>query len=453
MTVPTKHEDEPVSTRVDLRAPLVIGFGVTGRAMARALVEHGHRPVVVEDRPNDEALAEAATIGVELVGAPDPEELERLVDRATVVLPTPGLPDHHLAIRTAETLGVPIRSEFDLARIWDDRPIVAITGTNGKTTVTLGVTDALVRSGRRAEAVGNTDVPLVEAIADPTTQWFVVEASSFRLGHSGAFEPLVATWLNFAPDHLDSHGTIEAYERAKATIWRNLPRAAIAVANAEDRAVMVNVPSDATVVTFGVDHGDWRIEAGHLVGPEGAVVAVADLSRRQPHDLANAAAIAATAHAAGATLDAIAQTLLAFTGLPHRVEAVGEWGGVAWYNDSKATVPHATLAAVGGFGSVVLIAGGRNKGLDMSGLAEAVPPVRAVVATGDAADEIEAVFSGLVPVYRASSMVEAVEAAAGMAEPGDVVLLSPACTSYDWYRSYDERGRDFVRRVEERHAR
>ncbi len=455
MTTPKQPtvEEPGVEGTVDLASPLVVGFGITGQAVARALVARGHRPAVVDDRPSPEALVVAEALGVDLVTQPDDGDLVELVRAASVLLPTPGLPDHHRAMVAARRAGLPIRSEFDLARLWDDRPIVAITGTNGKTTVTMTVTAALVRSGRIAVAVGNTDVPLVTAIEDPATEVFVVEASSFRLGHSGRFAPDVATWLNLAPDHLDNHGTVEAYEAAKAAIWRDLPAHGVAIANAEDPAVMAHLPAGGATVTFGLEIGDWHIEHGHLVGPEGAVVAVADLARRQPHDLSNAAAIAATAWAAGATLAAIAETLLAFTGLAHRVEWVGEWDGVGWYNDSKATVPHATLAAVGGFESVVLIAGGRNKGLDLAGLAAGVPPVKAVVATGDAGPEIAAVFEPLVPVVPADTMAAAVEAAARLATDGDVVLLSPACTSYDWYRNYGERGLDFVRLVKERNER
>ncbi|MEZ5379015.1 MAG: UDP-N-acetylmuramoyl-L-alanine--D-glutamate ligase [Acidimicrobiales bacterium] len=438
------------NAEVDLGSPLVVGFGVTGQAVTRALVSRGVTPTVIDDRPSDVARQTAETLGVELIVAPSSDEVAGLVGVASVLLPTPGLPDHHVAVATARAQGLPIRSEFDLARLWDDRPIVTITGTNGKTTVTMLVTEALERSGRHAVAVGNTEVPLVEALDDPTVDVFVVEASSFRLGHTGCFAPAVATWLNLAPDHLDNHGTAEAYEAAKAAIWRDLGPDSVAIGNLDDPAVMRHLP-EVNSVTFGLDAGDWRIENGHLVGPAGAVVAVADLVRRQPHDLTNAAAVAATAFAAGAALEHIAATLIDFVGLDHRVQLVGEWDGVAWYNDSKATVPHATLAAVGGFASVVLIAGGRNKGLDMAALAAAVPPVRAVVATGDAAAEIAAVFEPLVEVRQAGSMEEAVAQAGTLASSGDVVLLSPSCTSYDWYANYGERGRDFMRLVKERH--
>ncbi len=441
---------------IDLDTPLIVGFGVTGRAVTGALVARGHQPVVIDDRPSALAIDHAEQLGVELVAAPDADQLVALVGNASVLLPSPGVPDHHPVFDAARSAGCPIASEFDVAAAWDDRPLVAITGTNGKTTVTMMVTDALNRSGVVAVAVGNTEVPLVSAIDDETVDVFVVECSSFRLAHSQRFAPSVATWLNFSPDHLDAHATLRDYEEAKASIWAHLDPSATAVVNADDPVVARHRPAGATTVSFGaasIDTGkgsaDWVVHDHGVTGPD-LEIALEQLRRQQPHDLANAAAAAATARAGGATDEAIVAMLQEFDGLPHRVEFVGEQNGISWYNDSKATVPHATLAAVGGFPSVVLIAGGKNKGLDLSELAGSVPPVRAVVATGDAADEIAEVFEPKVPVSRASSMHEAIDQAATTAVAGDVVLLSPACTSFDWYQSYEARGDDFRALVLER---
>ena len=429
-------------SNLDLTSPLIVGFGVTGQAVAAALASRGHRPTVIDDRPSDAALAAAQQVGVELIAAPDAEELQTAVASVTVVLPSPGVPDHHPVFAAAVSTSRPIASEFDLAAAWDDRPLVAITGTNGKTTVTMMVTDALNRSGLVATAVGNTEVPLVSAIDDPRVNVFVVECSSFRLAHSQRFAPAVATWLNFSPDHLDAHATLNDYEQAKASIWAHLDGSSTAIVNSDDAIVAKHAPRVGSVVTFGSGQSDWTVGPETLSGPDFSIE-VASLPRRQPHDLANAAAAAATARAGGASNDAIREMLTTFVGLPHRVEFIGEHEGVRWYNDSKATVPHATLAAVGGFPSVVLIAGGKNKGLDLSDLAQAVPPVRAVVATGDAADEVATVFGDAVPVHRADSMSKAIDEAASLATSGDVVLLSPACTSFDWYPNYKARGDDF----------
>ncbi len=447
MTVPVPGAADPSAFDVDLGAPLIVGFGVVGRAVSRALVARGHRPLVIEDRPTEDAREVAAEIGVEIVEAPSAGALADLVAGASVLLPSPGVPDHHPCFEAARAADVGVRSEFDLARLWDDRPMVAITGTNGKTTVTMLVTDALNASGRTAAAVGNTDVPLVEAIDDARVEVFVVEASSFRLGHSARFSPAVATWLNFAPDHLDAHASLDHYRRAKAVIWADPAPDAVAVANADDPVVAAHAPAGAVTFSLTDPAADWSVVDGVIRGPGGPVVPVRRLARRRPHDLANALATLATATAGGADLEATVEVLAGFQGLPHRLELVGEWDGVAWYNDSKATVPQATEAAVSGFDSVVLIAGGRNKGLSLDGLRATAPPVRGVVAIGDAAAEVAEVFDDLVTVRAAGSMTDAIEAAATLARPGDAVLLSPGCTSFDWYPNYVERGLDFRRLV------
>ncbi|MGH9275369.1 MAG: UDP-N-acetylmuramoyl-L-alanine--D-glutamate ligase [Acidimicrobiales bacterium] len=431
---------------------LVLGLGVTGRAVLRALVARGEEALVVDDRPTDAGRALTEELGVELVEHPDADDLATLVGRSDAVVPSPGVPDHHPVFAAAVAAAVPILSEFDLAARWDDRPHVAITGTNGKTTVTELTRAMLEASGRRAVAVGNTEVPLIAAIDDPTVDVFVVEASSFRLLHSGRYAPAVGVWLNLAPDHLDNHATFEAYTAAKARLWADQRSDQVAVGNADDPIVAAHLAeAPARHITFGLGgDADNRLESDRLVLEDGTTLAmVGELHRAFPHDLANSlAAAAGTLHSGGSATGA-REALLAFRGLPHRVWLVGEAGGVRWYDDSKATAPHATRAAVRAFDSVVLIAGGRNKGLDLSELTAAADHVRAVVAIGEAAPDVAAAFDGVRPVRTASSMDHAVQEAASLARPGDVVLLSPACASFDWYGSYAERGDDFARAVRE----
>jgi UDP-N-acetylmuramoylalanine--D-glutamate ligase len=443
---------------------LVVGLGVTGAAVARALLAHGHDVLAADDAPGPSARAAADDLGLDLAESPDADELAALVAAAEAVLPAPGLPARHPAFALARAAGVPILSEFDLASWWDDRPLLAITGTDGKTTVTTLVRDMLVASGLAAVAVGNTPVPLVAAIADPAADVFVVEASSFRLEHSRRFAPAVGTWLNFAPDHLDSHPDLASYEAAKAGIWRDQSADQVAVGNADDPVVARHLSgARARHVTFGMAaDADFRLaggatRAGRLTGSMGGqghggdveIARVEDLGRALPHDIANGLAAAATALAGGASVEGVRRGLLEFRGLPHRVALVGEAGGVRFYDDSKATTPHAAATAIAGFESVVLIAGGRNKGLDLRMLAEPADSIRAVVAIGEAAPEVAAAFTGVRPVTRAGSMDEAVRAAAEVARPGDAVLLSPGCASFDWYGSYGERGDDFARAVRE----
>jgi UDP-N-acetylmuramoylalanine--D-glutamate ligase len=417
--------------------------------------------VAADDAPGPAARTAAQGLGLDVAEAPTADELAALVAGAEAVLPAPGLPARHPVFAAARAARVPILSEFDLAAWWDDRPLLAITGTDGKTTVTTLVRDMLVASGLAAVAVGNTPVPLVAAIDDPGPDVFVVEASSFRLAHSQRFAPAVGTWLNFAPDHLDSHPDMASYEAAKAGIWRDQSADQVAVGNADDAVVARHLAAArARPVTFALaSDADFRLAGppapgGRLIGPvagrgEVEIARVEDLARALPHDIANGLAAAATALAGGASVDGVRRGLREFRGLPHRVALVGEAGGVRFYDDSKATTPHAAAAAIAGFDSVVLIAGGRNKGLDLGLIAGSAGPIRAVVAIGEAAPEVAAAFAGVRPVTRAASMDEAVRAAIDLARPGDAVVLSPGCASFDWYGSYGERGDDFARAVRE----
>lgn len=429
---------------------LVVGLGVTGEAVARTLARIDRDVVIVEDHPRPEHRATAESLGVSLVAAPDAEQLRAVVRDVGVAFPSPGVPDHHPVFALLSEADIPIRSEFDLAATLDDRPVLAVTGTDGKTTVTSLVTAMLDASGTRAAAVGNTETPLVAALDDPTIEVFVVEASSFRLGHTDHFVPRVATWLNFGADHQDVHASPEAYEWAKARIWRDLGPNEVAVANVDDPVVMRHVRADLPTVTFGAAAADYRVEGGSLVGDGDALIATDELPRALPHDLANSLAAAATARRGGASLEGVRQALRAFRNLPHRVQLVAEIDGVRYVDDSKATTPHATLAAIAGFESVVLLAGGRNKGLDLRELRHAASRLRAVVAIGEAAADVVDAFGGTVPATVAATMDEAVVAAEAHARPGDVVLLSPACASFDWYGSYAERGDHFARLVRAR---
>jgi UDP-N-acetylmuramoylalanine--D-glutamate ligase len=423
---------------------LVVGLGVAGAAAARRMAERGWDVTVVEDRPTDASRARAE--GLRVVEAPASHD--DLVDAAEVLVPSPGVPIGHPAIQRALARGATVWTEFELAARWSDVPMVAITGTNGKTTVTTLVDDMLRASGLRSVAAGNTDVPLVDAIADDLDV-VVVEASSFRLEFTETFHPQVAVWLNLAEDHLDWHPSMDAYAAAKARVWANQGVGDLAVANAEDPVVMAHLPAGG-VETFGLEAGDWRVEGGALVGPDGVpLIGVDELWRSLPHDLTNALAASAAALGIGASEEGVRSALRGFRGLPHRLALVGDDGAVRFYDDSKATDPHAAAAALRAFGSSVLIAGGRNKGLDLSVLVAESDRVRAVVAIGEAGPEVAAAFDAHVPVRAAGSMDEAVATARDLAEPGDVVLLSPGCASFDWYTGYGERGDDFARAVRE----
>jgi UDP-N-acetylmuramoylalanine--D-glutamate ligase len=440
---------------------LVVGFGVTGRAVASWAHAAGASAVVVEDHPGPKSAATAGELGVEFVERPTEDRLAELVASSDVVVPSPGVPVEHPVYALAARFGRPVCSEIELASSrLDDRgegapQLVAITGTNGKTTVTTLVTAMLQASGVEAVAGGNIGRPLIDAVAD-TVGVVVAEVSSFQLQFTDHFHPRVSCWLNLSEDHLDWHPDLGHYAAAKARIWVNQGVGDTAVYALGDPVVSAAAGALAPGVDrvgFALDDpaASYRVEAGRLFAGEfGAFLEVGELPRALPHDLTNSLAAAAVARAAGASWEGIAEALRATPPLAHRVQLVGEGGGLRWYDDSKATTPASVLAAVAGFESVVLIAGGRNKGLDLGALSATVPPVHAVVAIGESAGEVAAAFEGRAQVVPASSMADAVISAGGVARPGDAVVLSPGCASFDWYGSYAERGDHFASLVRER---
>ena len=426
----------------------IFGLGETGLAIVDFLKAKNISTLLFDDNPSSSAKAFVKNLGLEIHLTNTESDLSRLIQTMDIFIPTPGLPDSHWIYKYINQFGIPTHSEFDLAAQFDDRPLIAITGTNGKTTVTMMVKDMLLSSGVKAEAVGNTDIPLIRAIQDPSIEKFVVEASSFRLAHSSCFFPEVSVWLNFSPDHLDVHENLKTYENAKASIWKHHTRRNVAIGNAEDEVVMDHIPKEGVVKTFGRDSGDNKVTDGYLTVNNEKLIKVSELQRTSRHDILNALAAATVAMDSGAEINAIKKVLAEFKGLPHRIALIGEREGVSWYNDSKSTTPHSVLAAVSGFENVILLAGGRNKGLDLNVLTPVQEHVKHLVAIGEAADEIAQVFQEILSISKANSMYEAVEIALECSDKGDVVLLSPGCTSFDWYGSYVERGEDFERIVQ-----
>lgn len=431
---------------------VVVGFGVTGRSVAGFLHERGDRVLVIDDRA-DGAMVEAGRamgVAVERTPAVGPK-LDSLLGAAAMVVPSPGVPVGHPVYDAARRAGARVISEIELAsEIAADRPgmeLIAITGTNGKTTVTTLVAEILSDAKRSVVAAGNIGLPLIDAVRGPHSA-VVAEVSSFQLWFTEHFRPSVSCWLNLAPDHLDWHPDMDHYASAKAKVWANQGPGDRAVFNADDEAVTARaagIPAGVARRSFSATGpADLSVVDGWLVGGGERIIAVGDLPRSLPHDVANSLAAAGVAMAAGAPA-AACRSALARTGpLPHRVSLVGRARGVSWYDDSKATTPASVLAAIAGFDSVVLIAGGRNKGLDLGVLARGVPPVRAAVGIGEAGTEVAAALGPLVPVVTVDSMEAAVDAAAAEARPGDAVLLSPGCASFDWYRSYAARGDHFA---------
>jgi UDP-N-acetylmuramoylalanine--D-glutamate ligase len=406
---------------------LVLGLRRSGHAAALALARRGVRVVGV-DR---DAAVDTGRLGEAGVEVHLGSEEERLVDAVELVVKSPGVPKEAPLVGAARARGLPVWSEVELGYRILDRSILGVTGTNGKTT-TSELLGAIFRAGGRGVAVaGNVGRALCEldgALA--ADDWVVCELSSFQLEDIHELRATIAVLLNLEPDHLDRHDSLEDYRDAKLRLFENQ--------SAGDVAVVPRgfgpVPGEGRRVEF--DAGD-ALPAQPLI--PGA------------HNRENAAAATAAARAAGIDDDAIAEALRTFEGVPHRLEPVRELAGVRYVNDSKATNVAAALRALAAFDApIVLIAGGRAKGESFRPLAEAASRVRLALTIGEAGDEIgRELESTDVRVERLDALLDAVERARAVAEPGDVVLLSPACASYDQFTSFEERGDTFRRLVEE----
>jgi UDP-N-acetylmuramoylalanine--D-glutamate ligase len=435
---------------------LVFGLGVAGMAVAQALHERGLTVILADDNATEQHQALARSLHCELVDTSNETAVANILKRIDRLAPAPGIAENHHVVDAARQMGLTISSELELAYNFEEqrnggaRPMLGITGTDGKTTTTLMTAAMLQAAGHKSMAVGNTETPLIAAL-NTDTQVFAVECSSFRLANIEHFRTRASVWLNLAPDHLDWHTDMHSYASSKAQLWAHTRAGDVAVAPVDDaRILQIAQQSTARTVTFGALQGDYHAQDGRLNTPHGSIMSISDMKRAMPHDITNALAAAAISIESGLVEPShVARALSEFDNAPHRIEFVEMIDGVKWFNDSKATSPHASAVAIRSFENIVLIAGGRNKGLDLSLLADQPQRIKAVVAIGDDAKEIEQAFTDVCRVVHATSMKDAVVHARKLATSGDVVLLSPACTSYDWYNNYMERGNDFMHCVRE----
>jgi UDP-N-acetylmuramoylalanine--D-glutamate ligase len=418
------------------RRVLVAGLGRSGRAAALALARRGWEVVAVDAASVEhDALTSA---GVE-VRAPS----EAAVPDLDLVVKSPGVPDAFPPVAAARAGGVPVWSEIELAARELVNPVLAVTGTNGKTTTTELTAHLLRAAGIDAVACGNQGTPVTELLDGlPPQRWLVIECSSFQLEDVHEFRPSGAALLNVAPDHLDRHGDLERYLQAKLRIFRRQEGDDLAIAPAG-----VNVPGGAR--RGRISHGGaaedvvaWG-EGGLHVAGLGHVCDWEATALRGRHNRENMMVAAALAAHAGADAPALARGLAGFPGVAHRLEVVGEIDGVVYVNDSKATNPDAAMAALDAYDvGVHLIVGGRAKGTPFGPLAQAArgAVVRAY-AIGEAAPDLtEALGAAGVPVDVSGTLQVALAAARERARPGETVLLAPACASFDQFRSFEERG-------------
>ncbi|WP_231892452.1 UDP-N-acetylmuramoyl-L-alanine--D-glutamate ligase [Woeseia oceani] len=432
---------------------LVYGIGNTGLSIARFLKRQERQAVYVDSRPAPPGLTELSALqpDAEVIVGKRPLELLHAVRRVIV---SPGISDQDTLLEAARAAGVDVVSDIELFVECARAPFVAITGSNGKSTVTTLIALMCEADGKRVLAGANLGEPALDLLSHETPDVYVLELSSFQLQRTRSLPAKVAVLLNISPDHLDWHRDENEYREAKYRIFREA--AAVVINRVDDearrrmvsgrtcRSFALNEPRRQNFGTRQVDGETWLARGDEVLLPAAKMKLVGR------HNLENALAALAAGDLLGLHMPAMLEALKTFTGLPHRMQFVARFNNVTFINDSKATNVAAAIASVNSVeGKVVLIAGGQGKGGDFAALAGAVHDrLRALVLIGEDAAKIENAFAGRVPVTQAESLPAAVTYSAELATPGDTVLLAPACASFDQFPNYQERGVAFRVAVE-----
>ncbi|KRW60195.1 UDP-N-acetylmuramoyl-L-alanine--D-glutamate ligase [Stutzerimonas nitrititolerans] len=435
---------------------IVVGLGKSGMSVVRHLARRGQPFAVVDTRANPPELATLQAQYPEIEVRCGELDVDFLC-RASELLVSPGLAVSTPALQAAAARGVKLSGDIELFAREARAPIVAITGSNAKSTVTTLVGEMAQAAGRKVAVGGNLGTPALDLLNDDV-ELYVLELSSFQLETTEQLNAEVATCLNVSEDHMDRYAGLPAYHQAKHRIFRGARQV---VVNRDDRLSRPLVGEEVPVWSFGLGKPDFKgfglIEENgekHLAFQFEVLMPARELKMRGAHNQSNALAALALGHAVGLPFAAMLQTLRTFAGLPHRCQWVGERAGVSYYDDSKATNVGAALAAIGGLGAdidgkLVLIAGGDGKGADFSALREPIGRhCREVILLGRDAGRLASTLQGAVALKQVQGLEEAVQRATECALPGDAVLLSPACASLDMFRNFEERGRLFAAAVE-----
>ncbi len=441
----------------------VIGGARSGIAVARLLKQRGADVFLSDSAPAEKMVAAARLLHDAGIQAEFGLNSGRILEADTIVL-SPGVPDEIPVVREALKAGVPVVSEIEVASWFCPAPIIAVTGTNGKTTTTTLIGRMFSDAKRQSVVGGNIGTAfsqIIEGIDASGTA--ILEVSSFQLDHIQQFRPGVSVILNITPDHLDRYDhSFEKYTKSKARIFENQGSGDAVVYNHDDSVTrsIVEREIDPAVkkLPFSssglLDVGAFLLDGNLVINLDGRssnVVPVTEVKIKGMHNLQNAMAASLASAAMGIPVESIGVTLKTFPGVEHRLEPVREHQGVSYVNDSKATNVDSVWYALQSFASspIVLLLGGRDKGNDYERLLPLVKQhVKSIIAIGESADKVVSAFAGTVPVQSAASMKEAVRMAAKEAVRGDVVLLSPACASFDWFENYEHRGRVFKEEVE-----
>lgn len=442
---------------------LIVGLGKTGVSCARFLAAQGVPVAITDSRENPPGLELFQGVAQDIpiaVGGFD----EKLFAQAGQLVVSPGVSLAEPLIAAAQARGVEIIGDVEIFARYVEAPVIAITGSNGKSTVTTLVGEMAWDAGCEVRVGGNIGLPVLDLLMAPVAEvkpeLYVIELSSFQLETTYSLNAAAAVVLNVSPDHMDRYVDLEHYAQAKQRVFHG---DGVMVVNRDDACVMAMLQAERAVaggrkvIRFGLgapesesDYG--RVQAGgevYLARGKERLLPVSQLLLAGEHNHANALAALALGEAMGLPMDKMLDTLCRFTGLPHRMQWVAEINGVQWYNDSKGTNVGATVSAIEGLsGHLVLIAGGQGKGADFSPLREAVADkVRTVILLGEDADKIEKALGGIVPVMHAEDMADAVSLAQAAAKTGDSVLLSPACASFDMFEGFAHRGEVFMAAV------
>jgi UDP-N-acetylmuramoylalanine--D-glutamate ligase len=429
------------------RSALVVGLGKTGVSCVRFLHEQGFAVHVIDSRTQPPGLAElqAAFPDVEItLGDFDQLDFTRFDD----LVVSPGVPLATQQIQHAIENNIPCYGDIDLFARHAKAPIIAVTGSNGKSTVVTLLTEMLNAAGKQVELGGNIGTPALDLLSRPVPDLYVLELSSFQLETTSHLNAAAAVVLNVSADHMDRYENLEAYAHSKEVIYRG---DGVTVINLDDPLVSQMRMVDRNTLTFSLQDpkADFSLQehedSSWLFFHDEPLVDSKELKLVGSHSVSNALAALALAHAMGIDLSSMLAALREFKGLPHRTELVCEKDGIRWYNDSKGTNVGATIAAVEGMPMpVVLLMGGQAKGADFHDLNPVVQAnARGVILFGQDADKIAQALQGDVPVYQAGSLLEAVQKAQAIAQPGDAVLLSPACASFDMFKNFEDRGNQF----------
>jgi len=438
---------------------LVVGLARTGVALARFLVQTGARITITDKAPAEElaemrAHLQGLPVQVEL-GIPEPADIARY----DLILLSPGVPPELPWLEAARRQGVPVWGELELAGRFLSRPLLAVSGTNGKTTTTTLVGKFLAASGVKALVGGNIGTPLISLLEKQSeADYLVAEVSSFQLDTAPHFHPQAAALLNITPDHLDRYPDYAAYIASKAGLFRCMAAEEPKVLNYDDPLVRPLGRGRGKVLYFSASEalteGAW-VEDGvikvRLAAGEEHEFPLAAIRLQGTHNLENIMAALLLSLIAGARPQACREVLADFAGLPHRLEWVATINGVDYYDDSKGTNVGAVARSLSCFDRpVILIAGGRDKDSDFSLLNDLIRRrVKALILIGETREHLARVWAGLAPAYPVADLPEAVSRAAALARPGEVVLLSPACASFDMFRDYAHRGEVFQQAVQE----